>query len=250
MKNATQVKQTVKEQYSDIASMNENCGCGCGCADNDAQAISKFIGYSDEELEAAGDSNLGLGCGNPVGMSKIKKGDTVLDLGSGAGIDCFLASKKVGSKGKVIGVDFTEKMTEKAKANAKKANVDNVEFRQGDIEKLPVDDNSIDVIISNCVINLAPDKEKVFKEAYRVLKPGGKMFVSDIVLLEELSEEQRNDPMLIAGCVGGALMKDEYIEIAKSANFDITILNEDKDISKEQYQSIPLESLLIEATKK
>lgn len=249
MTNAIKVKQTVKEQYSDIASRDGKSGCGCGSKKIDTEVISKFIGYSDDELRAVGDSNLGLGCGNPVGMSKIKPGDTVLDLGSGAGIDCFLAAKKVGSKGKVIGVDFTEKMIEKARTNAKKINVSNVEFRQGDIEKLPVDDNSVDVIISNCVINLAPDKEKVFKETNRVLKTNGKMFISDIVLLSELSDEQKNDPVLIAGCVGGAIMKDKYIEIAKSANFDIKILNEDKDISKEQYQSIPLESLLIEATK-
>lgn len=254
MTNAAKVKRTVKEQYADIASMNGKSGCGsqCGCGSEkiDAKMISKFIGYSDKELKTAGDSNLGLGCGNPVGMSKIKKGDTVLDLGSGAGIDCFLAAKKVGSEGSVIGVDFTEKMINTAKANAEKANIKNVEFRQGDIEALPVNDNSIDIIISNCVVNLAPNKEKVFKEAYRVLKPGGKMFISDIVLLEELSEEQRNDPILIAGCVGGALMKDEYLEIVKKANFGIAILNENKSISKEQYQSIPLESLLIEATKK
>ncbi len=254
MTNATKVKQTVKEQYSDIASKDGKSGCGseCGCGSEkiDAKKISKYIGYSEDELKTAGDSNLGLGCGNPVGMSKIKKGDIVLDLGSGAGIDCFIAAKKVGKEGKVIGVDFTEKMINKAYENAEKANIKNVEFRKGDIEKLPVDDDSVDVIISNCVINLAPDKAKVFKEARRVLKPGGRMFISDIVLLEELSDEQRNDPILIAGCVGGALMKDKYIEIVKSANFDIKILNEDKNISKEQYQSIPLESLLIEAIKK
>jgi len=172
-----------------------------------------------------------------------------LDLGSGAGFDCFLVAKKVGTEGKVIGVDITEEMIIKAEANAVKLGYQNVEFRLGDIEKLPVEDRSVDVIISNCVINLAPDKLKVFKEAYRVLKTGGRIFLSDIVLLDDLSPEQRNNKELIAGCVGGALLKDDYLEIIKSAGFKVKILTEDKDISKKQYQGLPLESLKVEAKK-
>jgi len=188
-------------------------------------------------------------CGNPTAIASINVGDVVLDLGSGAGFDCFHASKKVGDSGKVIGVDMTEEMIKKAEENAKNYGATNVEFRFGDIEKLPVDDESVDVIISNCVINLAPDKFKVFKEAYRVLKKTGKMFVSDIVLLEELTEEQRTNEELIAGCVGGALLKNEYLGIVKNVGFKVNILSENKEISKTQYQGIPLESLSIEVYK-
>ena len=196
------VKKIVKDKYAQIAKSGSGCGCGC----NSAGAISKDIGYSDEELAIVGAANLGLGCGNPLAFGNIKEGDTVLDLGSGAGIDAILAAKKVGSKGKVIGVDMTEEMVAKAKANAAKQNITNAEFYLGEIENLPLDDNSVDTIITNCVINLTPDKEKTFKEAYRVLKPGGKIYLSDIVLLEELTKEQRGDKELIAGCVAGALL--------------------------------------------
>ena len=156
--------------------------------------ISKSIGYSDEEINTVPEANLGLGCGNPTALGEIKEGDTVLDLGSGAGFDCFLAAKKVGKSGKVIGVDMTEEMVDKAEVNCQRNTTNtNVEFRLGDIENLPVETGSVDVIISNCVINLAPNKSKVFNESYRVLKNGGKMYVSDIVLLKELNEKQRND---------------------------------------------------------
>jgi len=196
-----------------------------------------------------GEANLGLGCGNPLAFGKIKEGDTVLDLGSGAGIDAILAAKKVGSKGKVIGVDMTEEMVEKAKENAKKQNISNAEFMLGEIEKLPLDDNSVDTIITNCVINLTPDKAKTFSEAYRVLKPGGKIYLSDIVLLEELSDEQRNDKDLLSGCVAGALLKEDYLNKIRGAGFKVRILYENKKISKEQYNGIALESLMVELTK-
>lgn len=196
-----------------------------------------------------GEANLGLGCGNPLAFGKIKEGDTVLDLGSGAGIDAILAAKKVGSKGKVIGVDMTEEMVEKAKENAKKQNISNAEFMLGEIEKLPLDDNSVDTIINNCVINLTPDKAKTFSEAYRVLKPGGKIYLSDIVLLEELSDEQRNDKDLLSGCVAGALLKEDYLNKIRGAGFKVRILYENKKISKEQYNGIALESLMVELTK-
>lgn len=245
MENKT--KKIVKDYYGQIAVGSGCCGCGCGHKEN--EQIAKSIGYSEQELESVGDANLGLGCGNPTALAEIKEGDVVLDLGSGAGIDCFLASKKVGDTGKVIGVDMSEEMIAKAEVNAKKYGYGNVEFKLGDIENLPIGDDSIDAVISNCVVNLAPDKLKVFKEVYRVLKKGGRMYVSDIVLLENLSEEQRKDEKLIAGCVGGALLKDDYLKIIEDAGFSVKILGEDKDIGKRQYQGMPLESLKVEAKK-
>ncbi len=242
------IKQIVKQHYGKIAGGGGCCSCGCS-NQTDNEKIAKSIGYSDEEIKLAGVANLGLGCGNPTGMGDIKEGETVLDLGSGAGFDCFLAAKKVGETGKVIGVDMTEEMVERARANAKKQDYNNVEFKLGDIEKLPIEDNSIDVVISNCVVNLAPDKSKVFKEVYRVLKNGGRMYISDIVLLDNLSQEQKENEDLIAGCVGGALLKDDYLKIIKDVGFEVKILSEDKDISKRQYQGIPLESLKVEAKK-
>ncbi len=245
------IKENVKEAYSKIA-RNNNSGCGCSrssCCGSSNQDISKSIGYSGEEINNVPEANLGLGCGNPIALSKINEGDVILDLGSGAGIDAFLAAKKVGKTGKVIGVDMTEEMIKKANENAQRYNYRNVEFRLGDIENLPIESNSVDIVISNCVINLAPNKDKVFLEAFRVLKDKGKMFVSDIVLLGELSEEQRNDKDLIAGCVGGALYREDYLSIIERAGFKVRILGEDKDISKRQYEGIPLESLKIEAYK-
>lgn len=246
-----EIKKTVKTAYSKIASESQSCSCcSCGCSDqNDALEVSKGIGYSDEELNVVPEANLGLGCGNPTALGNIRKGDVVLDLGSGAGFDCFLAAKKVGSSGRVIGVDMTEEMVNKAKAIAAKYGYTDVEFRLGDIEKLPVENGSVDVVISNCVINLAPDKSKVFNEAYRVLRKGGRMYVSDIVLLKELSHEQRNDSALLSGCVAGALLKEDYIRKIEMAGFEVTILSEDKEISERQYHGIALESLKLAATK-
>ena len=235
------VKRIVKESYGKIA----ESGCGCGCSRTGAE-ISKAIGYSDEDLANVPESDLGLGCGNPTALGEIKEGAVVLDLGSGAGIDCFLASKKVGPKGKVIGVDMTKAMVEKAKENAEKYGYKNVEFRLGDIEALPVESNSIDVVVSNCVINLSPDKKKVFAEASRVLKKNGRMYVSDIVLLKELTKAQRKDEKLIAGCVGGALLREKYLSIIHNSGFKAIILHEDKGISKAQYNGLALESLKLE----
>ncbi|MFA5174382.1 MAG: arsenite methyltransferase [Candidatus Pacearchaeota archaeon] len=240
-----EIKKIVKENYSKIA--KQGCGCGCGCSN--AKQISKEIGYSDEEINLVPEANLGLGCGNPLALSNIKQGEVVLDLGSGAGFDCFLAAKQVGEKGRVIGVDMTEEMIDKARKNALNNGFNNVEFRFGDIEELPVEDNSIDIIISNCVINLAPDKDKVFKEGHRVLKKNGKMYVSDIVLLGKLTKEQKNNKELLSGCVAGALQKEDYIKKIKKAGFKVKILQENKEISKTQYQGISLESLKVEAIK-
>lgn len=239
------IKHIVKEKYSQIAKENNSC-CKCSCSAD----ISQDLGYSKEEIESIPKgSNLGLGCGNPTALAQLKEGETVLDLGSGAGFDVFLAANKVGKNGHVIGVDMTEDMIKKARENAKKGGYKNIEFKLGDIEDLPVDDNSIDVIITNCVINLAPDKSKVFKESFRVLKNNGRMYISDIVLLEELSEEQKNDEDLLTGCVSGALLKDDYIDKIKKIGFKIEILSEDKNISKKQYQGMPVESIKIVAYK-
>lgn len=243
------IKEVVKKSYAKFATQGNGCGCSCNCGTSDNEQIAKSIGYSEEEINSASEANLGLGCGNPLALGKIKEGETVLDLGSGAGFDCFLARKKVGDTGKVIGVDMTEEMIEKAKANAEKYGYKNVEFKLGEIENLPIDDNSVDVAISNCVINLVPDKEKAFSEIHRVLKGGGKIYLSDIVILKNLPDELKNDEELLAGCIGGALLRDDYLEIIEKAGFEVKILSEDKDISKRQYQDIPLESLKIEAIK-
>jgi len=247
MKKNKETKQIIKDAYKKIAESNSSCSCGCEC--ESAKNISKNIGYSEEELKIVGEANLGLGCGNPLAFGKIKEGDIVLDLGSGAGMDAILAAKKVGNKGKVIGVDMTEAMIAKAKANAEKQGINNAEFLLGEIENLPLEDNSVDIIITNCVINLTPDKSKAFSEAYRVLKTGGKIYLSDIVLLEELTKEQRNDKELLSGCVAGALLKDDYLNKIKNTGFKARILYENKGISKEQYNGIALESLMVELTK-
>lgn len=244
MQNPDAIKKIVKDKYAEIAK-SASCGCGCGCK---SKKIAQEIGYAQEDIFTV-EGNLGLGCGNPVAFSKIKAGDTVLDLGCGAGFDCFLAAKKVGASGKVIGVDMTEEMIKKARLNAEKSGIKNVEFILSEIEKMPIPDNSVDIIITNCVINLTPDKSETFKEAHRVLKPGGKIYLSDIVLLEELSREQRNDPELLSGCVAGALLKYGYLAKLEAPGFKVKILKEDKDISKKQYQGIALESLMVEATK-
>lgn len=245
-----EIRKIVKESYGKMA--ETGCGCStCGCGKKmDTEQIAKSMGYSEQEIKAVPDANLGLGCGNPTALGEISAGMTVLDLGSGAGFDCFLAARKVGRTGKVIGVDMTEAMIRKANENAKKYGFSNVEFRLGEIEKLPVADDSVDAIISNCVINLSPDKQKVFDEAYRVLKAGGKLLVSDIVLLKELSEADRNDKTLIAGCVGGAVLKDRYLKLVGRAGFTVKALSEDKGISKRQYDGFPLESLRMVACKK
>lgn len=241
-------KEVIKKKYQEIAVLGGSC-CSVSscCGDSSPVDLSKSLGYSESDVQAVPDANLGLGCGNPTAFAELKPGNVVLDLGSGGGFDCFLAAQKVGSSGKVIGVDMTPEMVEKAQANARKYGYLNVEFRHGDIEDLPVEDSSVDVIISNCVINLAPDKEKVFREAFRVLKPQGKVFISDMVLLEDLPEELKNDSGLLAGCIAGAVLKEEYLRLLKKAGFSAEILNEDLDISKRQYGDLPVESLKLKA---
>lgn len=246
----SQIKKAVKDNYAKLASKSSGCGCKYSCSDDSSKLISKSIGYSDEEMDNVPEANMGLGCGNPIAIGQIKKGGVVLDLGCGAGFDAFLAAKRVGQTGKVIGLDMTEEMIDKARSLADKYGYSNVEFKLGEIEDMPIEDSSIDIVISNCVINLAPDKLKVFQEAYRVMKPGAKMYISDIVLLEELTPEQREDEELIASCVGGALMRNDYLAIVGKAGLELKILGENKDISKKQYQGLPLESLSLEISKK
>jgi len=219
------IKDFVKSRYGEIAKKGDTC-CACNGVTTLKQA--EAIGYSLKELKKIPDSAiLGLGCGNPVGLASLKKGETVLDLGSGGGIDVFLAANKVGEKGWVIGVDMTPEMIRKAKLNVKKGGYKNVEFRLGEIENLPVEDESVDVIISNCVINLSTDKEKVFSEAYRVLKPKGRLVVSDIVTERELPDEIRKSFPAWADCIAGALVRKDYLNAIKKAGFSrIKVLDE------------------------
>jgi arsenite methyltransferase len=224
--NEDEKRKIVREGYAKIAEQKSSCcapapSC-CGGTDI-RQDMSKKIGYTEEDLKAAPEgANLGLGCGNPVALASLKEGETVLDLGSGAGFDCFLASSRVGHGGRIIGVDMTPEMVEKARDNARKGNYANVEFRLGEIENLPVGDNSVDAVISNCVINLSPNKKRVFQEAFRALRPGGRLMVSDIVLLKELPEEIRNSVAAYVGCVAGAVTKKEYLEAIQATGFEET----------------------------
>jgi SAM-dependent methyltransferase len=251
-----EVKKVVRKNYADIAKQNGSC-CGpqtvnptktgsCCGAPPTASDMSKKMGYSEEELAKLPEgANLGLGCGNPVALASLKEGDTYVDLGSGAGIDCFLAADKVGRTGKVIGVDMTPEMIDKARENVKKTGLENVEFRLGEIEHLPVSDGSVDVITSNCVINLSPDKKAVFSDAFRVLKPGGKIMISDIVLLKELPEAVLQSAQAYVGCISGAMLKDDYLDIVKEVGFeDIEILGENS--AGDVWVSDPLAASIIE----
>ena len=225
-----EIKKTVREGYAQVAKSGSSCCApqsSC-CSSNVATDISKRIGYSDQDIESVPEgANLGLGCGNPVALASLKKGQVVLDLGSGAGFDCFLASNQVGKTGKVIGVDMTPEMIERARGNARQGGYENVEFRLGEIENLPTADNYVDVIISNCVVNLSPEKDRVFREAFRVLKPGGRLMVSDIVLTNELPDSIKKSVAAYIGCVAGAAMKDEYMGNIKAAGFkEVTIVDE------------------------
>jgi len=230
-----ELKRMVRKNYGQIARSGSSCCCpsGCGCGPSCQTApvhdeISRKLGYADEDLKAVpAGANLGLGCGNPIALASLQPGETVLDLGSGPGFDCFLAAGRVGPEGKVIGVDMTAEMLARARENAKAGGYSNVEFRLGEIEHLPVADASVDAIISNCVINLAPDKAQVFREAYRVLKPGGRLMISDTVMLKPLPEPVRRSAGAYVGCLAGAIEKQTYIDLVKAAGFaDVQILEE------------------------
>jgi arsenite methyltransferase len=224
------IKKAVRGGYARIARKDSSCcstsSC-CGGADL-AEDISRKLGYGEKELSSVPEgSNLGLGCGTPIALASLKEGETILDLGSGAGFDCFLAAKQVGRNGRVIGVDMTPEMVEKARENARKENYSNVEFRLGEIENLPAKDNSVDAVISNCVINLSPDKERVFREAFRVLKPNGRLMISDLILLRELPDSVRDNIDAYIACISGAIMKDEYLDLIKKAGFqNVRIIKE------------------------
>jgi arsenite methyltransferase len=227
-------KKIVREGYAKVA--QTECSCyttespSCCGGPSLAEDISKKIGYSDEDMQAVPEgANLGLGCGNPVALASLAEGETVVDLGSGPGFDSFLAARRVGKSGRVIGVDMTPEMLDKARENALKGEFDNVEFRLGEIEHLPVADNSADAIISNCVINLVPDKMAVFAEAFRILKPGGRLMVSDIVLLKELPDEIKSSVAAYVGCLAGAIKKEEYLQTIREAGFDPVEVKEEKE---------------------
>ncbi len=215
-----EIKKNVREGYAKIARKTARSSKSCCGSSPPSREISKQIGYNEEDLASVPvEANLGLGCGNPIAFASLKKGETVLDLGSGGGLDCFLAAKKVGEEGRVIGVDMTPEMIDKARENARKSRYGNVEFRLGEIENLPVADNTADIVISNCVINLSPDKARVFREAFRALKPGGRLMVSDIVLLKKLPPEIKKSVEAYIGCLSGAIMKDLYLSLIRDAGF-------------------------------
>ena len=225
-------KKIVREGYAKVA--QTECSCyttdsSCCSGPSLAEDISRQIGYSDEDMQAVPEgANLGLGCGNPVALASLIEGETVVDLGSGPGFDSFLAARRVGQTGRVIGVDMTPEMIDKARENARKGGFENVEFRLGEIEHLPIADNSADAIISNCVINLVPDKKAVFADAFRILKPGGRLMVSDIVLLKELPQAVKESVAAYVGCVAGASIKADYIGAIEKAGFDPVEVIEEK----------------------
>jgi arsenite methyltransferase len=234
-----EIIKTVRDNYAQVAKQSGSSCCGntkskatklscCGQSNLTPENISKAVGYTDADINQVPEgANLGLGCGNPVALASLKPGETVLDLGSGAGFDCFLAAARVGPEGKVIGVDMTPEMLDKARANSRKGSYQNVEFRLGEIENLPVANSTVDAIISNCVINLSPDKPRVFREAFRVLKSGGRLMVSDIVLMKALPAELKDSIEAYVSCVAGALPKDEYLQAIREAGFtDVTVVTE------------------------
>lgn len=233
MENSEQLKEIVRQKYSEIAlqdkETNQSSCCGSSCCSSEVYNImtddySNLEGYNP-------DADLGLGCGLPTQFAKIKKGDTIIDLGSGAGNDCFIARNETGEDGRVIGIDFTPAMIERARTNAQKLGFANVEFRQGDIENIPVSANVADVIVSNCVLNLVPDKDKVFKEIFRVLKVGGHFSISDVVLIGELPQGLRKDAEMYAGCVAGAIQKETYLELITINGFSNVTIQKEKAIN-------------------
>jgi len=247
------VKKIVREGYAKIAKNKTSCCTQAGtssCTTETREEISRKIGYSTSEMDSVPQgANLGLGCGNPVALASLKEGETILDLGAGAGFDCFLAANRVGEKGRVTGVDMTPEMIDKARENARKGTYKNVEFRLGEIENLPVADGTIDVVISNCVINLSPNKKRVFEEAFRVLKPSGRLIVSDIVLLKQLPRIIRENVQAYIGCLSGAEMKDKYLELIREAGFQEVRIVEEIPFAVEYMINDPTAKAIIKASK-
>jgi SAM-dependent methyltransferase len=262
-KNSDEIRQAVRSRYGEIAKQETSgCGCSalsscCGASPKPIEKMSQVFGYTKEQIDSAPEgANMGLGCGNPQAIASLKPGETVLDLGSGGGFDCFLAAESVGESGRVIGVDMTADMVSKARRNAEKLGAKNVEFRLGEIEHLPMADDSVDVIISNCVINLSPEKINVFQEAWRVLKPGGRLAVLDVVALQTLPAEIKNDISLISGCVGGTEEIEDIEKTLQDAGFEDININpkdESRENIREWFPGRNLEdyvtSATIEATK-
>ena len=254
MKTSSEIKKAVKEKYGQIAKgeievIAQKSSCCCGST-NDPAVINMAMEYAEADRKAIPEgADLGLGCGTPTAFADMKEGMTVLDLGSGGGIDCFVASTHVGKSGKVIGVDMTEAMIAKANENKAKVNVPNVEFRLGEIENLPVDNNTVDRVISNCVINLVPSKENAFREIFRVLRSGGKFTVSDIVVDGEISEEERRDASLWAGCISGAIDRKEYLKIIGTAGFVDTKIVSEKRYNYRLKSNAGLFSITVTAVK-
>lgn len=259
LKNNTH-RESVRDVYAKVANATDESSCDgpaascCGTSDDDAinTLISTRLGYSQADLDLVPDgADMGLGCGNPQAIAALQEGEVVVDLGSGGGFDCFLASQQIGETGRAIGIDMTPDMLSKARANADKGKYTNVEFRLGEIENLPVADNTADVIISNCVINLSPNKPQVFREALRILKPGGRVAVSDVVATIELPEEMRNDPLLIAGCMGNAALIDDLHADMKAAGFtNISIQPKDssRDFIKDWAPGLGVEDYVVSAS--
>jgi arsenite methyltransferase len=244
-----ELKVLVRKEYGNIAKQGGSCcpsKSSC-CGSVPLEEIARKMGYSEEDLKSSPKgSNLGLGCGNPVALASIKEGEMVLDLGCGAGFDSFLAASRVGPHGLVIGVDMTPEMIERARANAIKGNYGNVEFRQGELECLPIDDTSVDIVISNCVINLVPDKKMAFAEAFRVLKSGGRLMVSDIVLLRDLPDLVKLSAEAYVGCLSGAVKKEEYLELMRSAGFEGINVIEESVLSLDLLERDPIGKALAE----
>jgi len=259
-KKADEIRQNVRESYTQVAeASNEGSSCGtdsscCGVSDDDAinALVSTRLGYSEDDLDNVPEgADMGLGCGNPRAIASIKEGETVLDLGSGGGFDCFLAAAETGESGQVIGIDMTPTMISKARTNAEKGQYNQVEFRLGEIEHMPVANDIVNVIISNCVINLSPDKSQVFNEAYRVLKPGGRLAISDVVASMELPDEIRNDLALYSGCMAGASEISELQTILEECGFEqinISPKDESKDFIKDWAPGRGVEDYVLSAT--
>lgn len=243
---AETIRSAVRERYGSIAKEDAGCGCGPSCCGTSDEVLSEALGYSAEDLaDAPAESNLGLGSGNPVAAAGVMVGETVLDLGSGGGLDCFIAAEKVGPSGLVIGVDMTPEMVERARETAQARGVDNVEFRLGEVEALPVPDQSVDVVISNCVLNLSPERSRALQEAYRVLKPGGRFVISDLISEIAVPERLREEAELVTACL--PVPRSQYIEELRAAGFEAVSIADERAYPAEALSAMPVVRRVLEA---